>query len=55
MTTNGYLLNRDLFNKLLNLYIKQYQITIDGTEDIHDKNRVTIRLRYICNDIDKLK
>ena len=41
MTTNGYLLNKEVLSELLDLYIKQFQITIDGTKDIHDRNRVT--------------
>lgn len=40
ITTNGYLLNPDMFNKLLDLNIKNYQITLDGAEKTHDAYRV---------------
>lgn len=42
ITTNGYLLNQNLFNELLDMNIKKYQITVDGIKDIHDKQRVTV-------------
>lgn len=40
MTTNGYLLDVDTFQKLLGFGVKQYQITLDGPQAIHDKFRV---------------
>lgn len=39
MTTNGYLLNKELFLKLLKNNITNFQITIDGEKDSHDKLR----------------
>ena len=39
MTTNGYLLTPELILKLIKLNIVGYQITIDGVERIHDKQR----------------
>lgn len=39
MTTNGYLLNVDLFKHLLDLRILGYQISIDGLKDTHDNQR----------------
>ena len=39
MTTNGYLLNEDLFNELLSCNVNSYQITIDGLREFHDKTR----------------
>ena len=39
MTTNGYLLSQDVFLRLLKCKIFFYQITIDGTKEIHNKNR----------------
>ena len=39
MTTNGYFLNLDTFNKLRKCGILRYQITIDGLERDHDKQR----------------
>jgi len=39
MTTNGFLLDRKLFLELLNLRITTYQITLDGTEEFHNKYR----------------
>jgi uncharacterized protein len=41
MTTNGYNLSADTYNKLYNSYkINRYQITLDGLEDEHDNQRV---------------
>jgi uncharacterized protein len=40
MTTNGYLLNIDKVKELYDLGIRRYQITIDGPEDYHNKNRI---------------
>lgn len=37
MTTNGYLLTKELFEKLWKYQIKEYQITLDGFE--HNKTR----------------
>lgn len=42
ITTNGYLLDIETFKKLLDYRIWAYQITIDGTKEIHDKQRPTI-------------
>ena len=39
MTTNGYLLSWDTILKLLRLNVIGYQITIDGIEQVHDKQR----------------
>ncbi len=39
ITTNGYLLTPKRFNKLYELGIKSYQITIDGNPETHNKNR----------------
>ena len=39
ITTNGYLLSRLLFERLLDLGISQYQITLDGPAKWHDKKR----------------
>ncbi len=43
MTTNGYLLTKELFEELLSYDIRQYQITVDGIEEDHDMFRV------LCN------
>jgi uncharacterized protein len=40
MTTNAYLLTPDVFRKLLDWRIKGFQITIDGTPEDHDTQRV---------------
>jgi len=40
MTTNGYLLTPDRFRELVDCKITSYQITVDGTEDNHNKTRV---------------
>lgn len=39
ITTNGYLLNVQNFLKLINCRVRYYQITIDGTREIHNQNR----------------
>lgn len=39
MTTNGYLLSSEIISKLIKLNVIGYQITIDGIEEIHDKQR----------------
>ncbi|HOY18423.1 MAG TPA: radical SAM protein [Haliscomenobacter sp.] len=36
MTTNGYLLNKELFEKFLDLKITNYQVTLDGNREDHD-------------------
>lgn len=40
MTTNAFLLNEGTFEKLLDLDVRQYQITVDGMKCVHDKQRV---------------
>jgi uncharacterized protein len=40
MTTNGYLLTPELFQRLLQWRIRGYQITIDGAPEDHDSHRV---------------
>lgn len=40
ITTNGYLLDRCTFDLLYSLRVLHYQITIDGSKDIHDQQRV---------------
>ncbi len=39
ITTNGYLLSYDLFTKLVNLGVNEFQITFDGYRNEHDKLR----------------
>lgn len=39
ITTNGYLLTKDLFEKLLSSGVRRYFITVDGLKDMHDKQR----------------
>lgn len=40
MTTNAVLLSRRRFEQLLDLGVREYQITLDGPRDIHDRKRV---------------
>lgn len=40
ITTNGYLLNTRAFKKLVDIKVTSFQITIDGTKEYHDKQRV---------------
>lgn len=39
MTTNGTLLNADTFKSLLSHGVREYQITLDGKEDHHNRQR----------------
>lgn len=39
ITTNGYLLNKDMILLMKDLKFKQFQITIDGSREFHDKTR----------------
>ena len=40
MTTNGYRLNWHTFSGLVNAGVTDYQITLDGPREIHDKRRL---------------
>lgn len=40
MTTNGYLLNKKRIEELLNVEILDFQITVDGSPETHNKLRV---------------
>lgn len=39
MVTNGYLLDVDTFDQLINTGVYYFQITLDGSRSIHDKRR----------------
>lgn len=40
MTTNAYLLNSDTLTELTNLGVTEYQITLDGPRETHDRTRL---------------
>lgn len=40
MTTNGYLLDKDKFEQLMEYEVRSFQITLDGTAETHDRHRV---------------
>ncbi|WP_456412832.1 radical SAM protein [Oceanithermus profundus] len=40
MTTNGYLLTPDRFEELHGLGLRNYQVTLDGSEEEHDRKRI---------------
>jgi len=40
MVSNGYLLNEEIMEKLVEYNIKYIQLTIDGPQDVHDKRRI---------------
>jgi uncharacterized protein len=42
MATNGYLLTPSLVSELVELGISDYQITLDGPQQIHDQRRPTV-------------
>ena len=39
VTTNGYLIDEGMIDKLKEIELNRYQITLDGTREIHNKNR----------------
>lgn len=39
ITTNGYLLNSQIFDELVSFHVIHFQITLDGTEVIHNRQR----------------
>lgn len=41
ITTNGFLLNADMFDMLYKLKVYDYMVTIDGFKEQHDKRRFT--------------
>lgn len=41
VATNGFLLDNDLFEELLDVGVVSYQITIDGSQELHDQQRRT--------------
>ncbi len=42
MTTNGYNLKVETFKKLLEVGVNQFQISLDGPKELHDKTRLRI-------------
>lgn len=40
ITTNGYLLTREVFQELISWNVRTFQITLDGAPEDHDRNRV---------------
>ena len=59
ITTNGYLLNYETFETLLSMNVLNYQITLDGYKEVHDKQRVDIHNKgtfdTIYNNLLKIK
>ncbi|WDE07862.1 radical SAM protein [Thalassomonas viridans] len=51
MTTNGYLLDRNRLEQLVKLGISHYQVSLDGTEQAHDKTRIQINGQGTFNRI----
>lgn len=51
MTTNFYLINLKMLEKLVNCGINFFQVTLDGTEEIHNKYRPLING---CGSFDKV-
>jgi uncharacterized protein len=42
ITTNAFLLGLDIFSELLGLGVTEYQISLDGPKEMHDKTRVQV-------------
>ncbi|HCU00397.1 TPA: hypothetical protein DIC20_01685 [Candidatus Dependentiae bacterium] len=40
MTTNGYLLTKPIFDKLISLNLKHFQVSLDGPKELHDLSRI---------------
>ncbi len=40
MTTNGYLLTPEVFEKLIEVQVNAFQISLDGPEEVHNKTRL---------------
>ncbi|MGL6345163.1 MAG: radical SAM protein [Waterburya sp.] len=40
MTTNAYLLNYKTFSTLANAGVRDYQVSLDGPREVHDKSRI---------------
>lgn len=53
ITTNGFLLSKSMFLELLKLKITRYQVTLDGTQKIHDFTRPLINGNNTFNRIIK--
>lgn len=57
ITTNGYLLNKNQFQKLLKLQVTSFQITVDG--DCHDQKRISVSgqgtYRTIMNNLKEIQ
>jgi len=51
ITTNGYLLTPNVFKKLIDLKISQFNITFDGPQKIHDERRCLINGKGTFNTI----
>lgn len=51
ITTNGYSLNENTFEKLLQCEVRNFQITLDGEKATHDKLRPTLNGKATFNKI----
>ena len=40
MSTNGYLLDCDMMSKLIDVGVTAYQVSLDGSADLHDRQRI---------------
>ena len=47
MTTNGYLLNSRTSRLVTECQVQSYQITVDGTKEGHDNQRV-LKMDMVC-------
>lgn len=51
ITTNGYLLDKKIFEKLIQSDVTLFQITLDGEQQTHDKYRPTVNNKSTFNKI----
>ena len=65
ITTNGYLINDDMIDRLIEIELNSYQITLDGARDHHDKtrflkggtgsfDRIVDNITMLCRHIDEI-
>ena len=66
MTSNGYMINKDMIEKFKDIDLRSFQITLDGEEKYHNKTRFTKDDHYtyskivnnvelLCRNIDNIR
>lgn len=66
MTSNGYMINKDMVEKFKDIDLRSFQITLDGEEKYHNKTRFTKddhntyskivnNIEFLCHNIDNIR